>query len=229
MAHKDLNLKSTLNKPVHLEGDVWLVPCIANHSVNDFKPLLKPLDSSLNSHEYTRKHLWTSPEDETLKTLILTRGARSWSVIAREINSLIHNGLNIRQGRQCRERWFNHINPELNKGQWSDAEDDLLMSLQGQLGNKWSEISKELKGRTENAVKNRWKSLLKKKLNHSDFALENSDLKDFDCFEPDFCELVLQDSVSAARECLTWLGKEDLEVNENCFDEEFDYSCRGIC
>ena len=229
MAHKELNLKSTLNKPVHLEGDVWLVPCVANHLNNDFKPLLKPLDTSLNSHEYTRKHLWTTQEDDTLKTLIVARGARSWSVIAKEINSLIHNGLNIRQGRQCRERWFNHIDPDLNKGLWSQAEDELLLSLQVQLGNKWSEISKELKGRTENAVKNRWKSLIKKKILHSDYVLDNSDMNDFDCLEPNLCDLYLQDTVSGIRESLASLGREDLEVNENFFDEDFDYSSQGIC
>ena len=229
MAHKDLNLKSTLNKPIHLEGDIWLVPCIANHLDNDYKPLLKPLDTSLNSNEYTRKHLWTAQEDETLRTLILARGPRGWSVIAKELNSLIHNGLNIRQGRQCRERWFNHVDPALNKGQWSLAEDELLLSLQVQLGNKWSEISKELKGRNENAVKNRWKSIIKKKGNYSDCGLDNSDSKDFDFLEPKLCEFYLQDTVSGIRESLADVAKEDLEVNSKFFDEEFDYFSQEIC
>lgn len=166
MDKKDLylsSLKQKIKKPFHLEGDIWLVPCMATSSENSFRPLLKPLDLTLNTNEYTRKQLWNSIEDQALLNLVSVKGPKYWSVIARELNSLIHNGLHIRQGRQCRERWFNHVDPLLNKGQWTPEEDELLIEKQRELGNKWSEISKVIKGRNENAVKNRWKSLANKK------------------------------------------------------------------
>jgi hypothetical protein len=231
MAQKELNLKSALTKPIHIEGDIWLVPCVANHRENDYRPLLKPLDTSLNSNEYTRKHLWTEKEDQTLKNLIFARGPRGWSIIAKEINSLVHNGLNIRQGRQCRERWFNHVDPDLNKGQWSSQEDEHLLYLQSQLGNKWSEISKELKGRNENAVKNRWKSIFKRKGIYSGLHLDNDpgEIQEFDMNTSSIGEFDLLDNASDVSGHFNELTKAELDGQEKFFDEGLDFSSQEIC
>lgn len=171
MVEKELDLKSTITNPVHIEGDIWLVACKTNPQSNSFTPLLKPLDLSLKSSEYSKVKTWTENEDDTLKSIILSKGAKNWSNIANELNCIIHNRMLIRQGRQCRERWFNHLNPELKKGKWSQEEDQMLKVLQKDLGNKWSEISKLIKGRNENSVKNRFKSFEKGK-NHPDCAEE---------------------------------------------------------
>ena len=32
-----------------------------------------------------------------------------------------------RIGKQCRERWFNHLAPEVKKGEWPAEEDRLIM------------------------------------------------------------------------------------------------------
>lgn len=163
MVDKELDLRSTITNPVHVEGDIWLVACKTNPQSNSFTPLLKPLDLSLKSSEYSKVKTWSENEDNTLKSIILSKGAKNWSNIANELNCLFHNRMLIRQGRQCRERWFNHLNPELNKGKWTHEEDRMLKSLQKNLGNKWSEISKLIKGRNENSVKNRFKSFDKGK------------------------------------------------------------------
>lgn len=60
-----------------------------------------------------------------------------------------------RSGKQCRERWLNHLDVRVRKSNWTCKEDEVLCEAQGKLGNKWSEISKLLPGRAENAVKNR--------------------------------------------------------------------------
>jgi hypothetical protein len=57
---------------------------------------------------------------------------------------------------QCRERWLNHLDPELKHGAWTDDEDRILILKQAELGNKWSKIASFIVGRPENAVKNRW-------------------------------------------------------------------------
>jgi hypothetical protein len=62
-----------------------------------------------------------------------------------------------RIGKQCRERWFNHLDPAIRKGDWMNEEDIVLFQAQKHFGNRWCEISKVLKGRTENAVKNRYR------------------------------------------------------------------------
>jgi hypothetical protein len=61
--------------------------------------------------------------------------------------------------KKCRERWKNHLNPTLIKGNWSKEEDGLIIRLQKEIGNKWSEIASHLPARTEHSVKNRFYSL----------------------------------------------------------------------
>ena len=68
-----------------------------------------------------------------------------------------------RIGKQCRERWYNHLNPSIKKGNWTVQEDKVLFRSQFVFGNRWSEISKLLPGRTENSVKNRFTSTAKKR------------------------------------------------------------------
>jgi hypothetical protein len=96
-----------------------------------------------------RKGKWTEEEDETIKRCI-SEGIVRWKEIAEYVPGRI--------GKQCRERWYNHLDPSVNKGNWSPEEDALLESLQARLGNKWSEIAKQMHGRPENAIKNKWNS-----------------------------------------------------------------------
>lgn len=146
---------STLNKSIHLIGDIWLVPCIANKQRNSYLPIYKPLDQVINSDEFTRKLHWTKEEDEALVDLISRSKPKAWNLIARLLNSKIHKSIPVRKGRQCRERWLNFLDPSLKKDSWTVEEDQLLLSLHNEFGNKWSEISKRINGRNERNVKTR--------------------------------------------------------------------------
>lgn len=66
-----------------------------------------------------------------------------------------------RNGKQCRERWVNFLNPEIKKDPFTLQEDILILEKRLSIGNKWSEIIKEMPGRTENNVKNRFNMMFK--------------------------------------------------------------------
>jgi len=98
---------------------------------------------------------WTSDEDTLLSKLVMEYGPKKWSVIASHVPGRI--------GKQCRERWLNHLDSTVKKDPWSEEEDMTLIHAQERIGNRWCEISKMLPGRPENAVKNRWNSLMNRR------------------------------------------------------------------
>ena len=74
-----------------------------------------------------------------------------------------------RIGKQCRERWHNHLDPNISKRKWTMEEDLLIVKLHLVHGNRWCDIAKQVDGRTDNAIKNRYNSNLRKRLNELEF------------------------------------------------------------
>jgi len=100
------------------------------------------------------KGSWTAEEDAILREKRRQYG-RKWAKIAAHLPG--------RQGKQCRERFVNHLDPELKKGEWTDDEEAILIAMHEHHGNRWANISKQLPGRSDNDVKNHWYSTIQRK------------------------------------------------------------------
>lgn len=148
-------------------GDVWGVVEFVGEGEGGQSEMERerdppPQSTSADTHLSVRGP-WSSQEDEQLTALVRKKGALRWSHIANELPG--------RTGKQCRERWFNHLDPDVRKDEWTPEEDNIIVAKHMEVGNAWAVIAKILCGRTPNSVKNRWNATLKRLLHTGEFVL----------------------------------------------------------
>ncbi|KAI3670077.1 hypothetical protein L6452_41687 [Arctium lappa] len=102
------------------------------------------------------KGQWNSEEDRLLVQLVKQHGDSKWSRIAEKLPGRI--------AKQCRDRWQNHLRPDITKDAWSEEEDRVLIAIHKEVGNKWSEIARRMPGRSENTIKNHWNATKRRQL-----------------------------------------------------------------
>ena len=143
------------------EAEVSVAPvpvCAAMADAGVARPLVLDFDAALPQDELDlgeRKGPWTEEEDDLLREAVAFYGAKQWSQVASRLKGRI--------GKQCRERWHNHINPDIKKDAWTEDEDKYIWESVQRIGKRWSTMAINLPGRTDNQIKNRYNCSMKPK------------------------------------------------------------------
>ncbi|CAN4103400.1 unnamed protein product [Withania somnifera] len=117
-----------------------------------------------------KKGTWTPEEDRKLAAYINKYGSWNWRQLPK------YAGL-ARCGKSCRLRWMNYLRPNVKRGNFTKEEDEIILKLHAQLGNKWSTIAVHLPGRSDNEIKNHWHTALKKRANYAPTSSDDSSKK----------------------------------------------------
>lgn len=97
---------------------------------------------------------FTPDEDQIIMLLAKPDADNDWFKISKSLRN--------RTARQCRDRWNNYLNPNLNKNEWSPEDDELLLNLYHKKGPQWKSFCSILNGRSINDVRNRCFRLIRK-------------------------------------------------------------------
>jgi len=76
---------------------------------------------------------WTKEEDALLLSIVKTmQMPMKWSIVAQSLPD--------RTGKQCRERYVNHLNPRLKVTDWNVLEDSMVFHLYNSIGSHWAKM-----------------------------------------------------------------------------------------
>ncbi|KAH0788716.1 Myb-like DNA-binding domain containing protein [Histomonas meleagridis] len=119
----------------------------------DLINFLMRIQQSPKDNSMITRGTWNQQEDEMLTTAVNQLGPKKWTDIAKFVPT--------RTPKQCRERWFQRLQPGIRHDPFEPWEDQVIIQSQKELGNRWSLIAQKLQGRSPSSIKNRWYSGLR--------------------------------------------------------------------
>jgi hypothetical protein len=146
---------------------------------------------------------WSQSDDYELMDIMKKQGnVKNWDPIAAKLNRgkryvfvvpvvcfcnhivlWVFGSSSIFSGKECQDRWIRFLRPGSRKGQWTEAEDRIVLetvtnSIEEPF-TRWSDLANKLPGRIGKQVRDRWVNHLNPAINHLPFSRED-DLKLWD-------------------------------------------------
>ena len=97
--------------------------------------------------------IWKNTEDEILKAAVMKYGLNQWS----RISSLLVR----KSAKQCKERWYEWLDPKIKKTEWTKVEEEMLLNLAKMFPCQWRTIAPYV-GRTAYQCLEHYEHLLDK-------------------------------------------------------------------
>ncbi|KAK3201461.1 hypothetical protein GRF29_185g1026171 [Pseudopithomyces chartarum] len=101
-----------------------------------------------------KKGQWSKSEDVQLARGVEQYGQR-WTLVANVVGS--------RSADQCAKRWQQSLDPDLDRSEWKDTDDQILIDAVHRYGRHWKDIQRQhFQGRSKNCIKNRYTVLVRR-------------------------------------------------------------------
>ncbi|OHT11593.1 Myb-like DNA-binding domain containing protein [Tritrichomonas foetus] len=109
---------------------------------------------------------WSQYEDQRLLKGIFTLGIDNWAAISK----FVGNG---RTRSQCSQRWFRGLDPKISKDNWALADEQKLLQLVNQFGEKsWTAIAQHMGNRSDVQCRYRYQQILRRNKNIGEYQAQ---------------------------------------------------------
>ena len=112
----------------------------------------------------SRGNKWSSNEDAQLRQGVASLGSRRWKEIARTY-------VPTRTATQCRQRWYNQLQPDIRKGTWSVEENNMFQKAVNKYGHhNWPTVAAAVPHRTPKQCREHWARHFNPLIDHGPFT-----------------------------------------------------------
>ncbi len=96
----------------------------------------RPIEGSLNAKDDSSRSCtpqpkltqqWSKEEDDVVMKFVGYYGPMRWSLMASNLPG------RAKSGKQCRERWYNQLDPNIRKEGWTDEEDLVIIKAHSEV------------------------------------------------------------------------------------------------